>query len=36
MWVAGAARRLIFGWTSDSSIQDQPGWTLANIKLEES
>ena len=36
MWVAGAARRLIFGWTSDSSIQDQPSWTLANIKLEES
>ena len=34
MWVAGAARRLIFGWTSDSSIQDQPSWTLANIKLE--
>jgi len=36
MWVAGAARRLIFGWTSDSSIQNQPSWTLANIKLEES
>ena len=36
LWVAGATRRLIFGWTSDGSVQDQPSWTLANIKLEAS
>ena len=36
LWVAGATRRLIFGWHSDGSVQDQPGWTLANIKLEAS
>ena len=35
LWNPGSERRLIFAWTSDSSIQNQPSWTIANIKLVE-
>ena len=35
LWNPGSERRLIFAWTSNSSIQNQPSWTIANIKLVE-
>lgn len=29
----GTTRGIMFSWASDSSIVDNPGWTIANVKL---
>tara|TARA_Y100000385_G_scaffold138614_1_gene144000 strand:- start:973 stop:1770 length:798 start_codon:yes stop_codon:yes gene_type:complete len=33
LWTVGTTRRLIFSFESDSSVNYQPGWTVANILL---
>ena len=33
LWQTGVTRRLVFSWKSDGSEQNQPSWTVTNIKL---
>jgi hypothetical protein len=33
LWSPGSTRRLVFSWASDSSVTDDPSWTVANVKL---
>ena len=33
LWQTGVTRRLVFSFESDSSVQSQPSWTIANVRL---
>lgn len=33
LWQTGVTRRLIFSFESDGSLQFQPSWTIANVRL---
>jgi len=35
LWQTGVTRRLVFSFESDSSVQNQPAWTVANVRLKE-
>lgn len=33
LWNPGSTRRIVFSWNCDSSVIDDPSWTIANVKL---
>jgi len=35
LWASNVTRRIVFGFTSDGSIQNQPSWTVANVRLKQ-
>jgi len=35
LWASGVTRRIVFAFTSDGSLQFQPSWTVANVRLKQ-
>jgi len=33
LWCDNCTRRIVFSWVSDGSVQDDPSWSIANVKL---